>query len=212
MRTAVCTLVVGERFQRLFDEFSARSWQRYCQAHDYELLVFDRPFAALPGKSFAWQKLFLLEQPELEQFDRVIWLDADIIIAEGAPALDVPPGPDRVVRESPFTGSVESWYALRASAAPDIVQTGVLSLEHQHRPLLREALAYPETVMYEMPALSWCISQSGAGYRLDPRFNALLGTIMLDYAPRWMVTNKLIKETLWALRYPRAIRLLALYS
>ena len=210
MRVAVCTLVVGERFERLFDEFSARSWQRYCQSHGYQLFVFRKPFAELPGKSFAWQKLFLLDQPELKDFDKIVWLDADIIIAENAPPLEVPPGKLGYVLEAPFTGSVESWYALFSlPPAPEIVQTGVLCLERAHQAILRHAQTYPETVMYEMPALSWCISQAGIGYHLDPRFNALLGTLMLDYAPRWLVTNKPLKELLWQLHYPplrRAVR------
>ena len=210
MTTAICTLVVGERFEKLFDEFSRTSWERYCATHGYKLFIFRKPFANLPDKSFAWQKLFLLEQPELQSFDKIIWLDADIIIAENAPALDVPPGKLGYVTETPFTGSVESWYALFSlPPAPEIVQTGVLCLEPAHRPLLRQALAYPETGMYEMPALSWCISQAGIGYHLDARFNALLGTLMLDYAPRWIVTNKPLKEMLWQLHYPplrRAVR------
>ena len=210
MTTAICTLVVGERFENLFDEFSRTSWERYCAAHGYELFVFRKTFANLPGKSFAWQKLFLLEQPELQRFDKIVWLDADIIITETAPALDVPPGKVGYVLEVPFTGSVESWYALFSlPPAPEIVQTGVLCLEPAHRPLLQQALAYPETGMYEMPALSWCISQAGVGHHLDRRFNALLGTLMLDYAPRWIVTNKPLKEMLWHLHYPplrRAVR------
>ncbi len=63
--------------------------------------------------------------------------------------------------------------------------------------------------MYEMPALSWSISQAGIGHHLDPRFNALLSTLMLDYAPRWLVMNKPLKEVLWLLHYPplqRAVR------
>ena len=98
---------------------------------------------------------------------------------------------------------------LAVPTAPDIVQTGLLSLEHSHGDILRQARDYPETVMYEMPALSLCISQSGVGYHLDRRFNALLGTLMLDYAPRWIVTNKPLKELLWQLHYPplrRAVR------
>ncbi len=210
MRTAICTLVVGERFEKLFDELSARSWQRYCETHGYELFVFRKPFATLPGKSFAWQKLFLLDQPELQNFDKIVWVDADIIITAAAPALEVPMGKLGFVLEPPFTGSVESWYALFSlPPAAEIVQTGVLVLEPAHRPLLQQALAYPETNMYEMPALSWCISQAGVGYHLDRRFNALLGSLMLDYAPRWLVTNKLLKEMLWRLHYPplrRAVR------
>lgn len=210
MKTAVCTLLVGERFEKLFDQYCARSWQNYCSAHRYELFIFRKAFSPLPGKSMAWQKLFLLEQPELKAFDRIIWVDADIIIKQNAPALDVPGSKIGFVLEQPFTGSVESWYALFAlPPAQEIVQTGVLSLQHEHREILARARDYPETQMYEMPALSKCISDSGVGYHLDPRFNALLGTIMLDYAPRWLVTNKPMKELAWRLHYPplhRAVR------
>ncbi len=210
MKTALCTLVVGERFEQLFDQFSAASWRDYCQAHGYELFVFRKPFSPLAGKSLAWQKLFLLDQPELQIFEKIVWLDADIIIRRNAPPLEVPAGRIGYVPETPFTGSVESWYAMfNLPPAPGIVQTGLLCLEHSHQPILRQALAYPETGMYEMPALSWCLSHSGLGHHLDRRFNALVGTLMLDYAPRWIVTNKLLKETLWRLHYPplrRAIR------
>ena len=210
MKTAVCTLLVGDRFEKLFHEFSAASWENYCRRHGYELFVFRKPFAIIEGKSFAWQKLFLLDQPEVQTFDKIIWLDADIIIKDNAPPLEVPAGKLGYVLETPFTGSVESWYALFSlPPTPEIVQTGVLCLELAHHSLLQEALVYPETSMYEMPALSSCISQAGVGFHLDRRFNALLGTLMLDYAPRWMVTNKLLKELLWRLHYPplrRAVR------
>lgn len=210
MKVALCTFVIGERFEKLFDRYSARSWQEYCRAHGYQLFVFRKPFRPLPGKSLAWQKLFTLDQPDLDRFDQVIWLDSDILINRSAPPLEVPLGRLGFVREIPFTGSEESWYALFSlPSAPEIVQTGVLCLDRSHQPILRKALAYPETSMYEMPALSWCIAQANVGYHLDRRFNALLGSIMLDYAPRWIVTNKPLKEILWRLHYPplrRAIR------
>ncbi len=172
MKTALCTLVVGERFEQLFDQFSAASWRDYCQAHGYELFVFRKPFSPLAGKSLAWQKLFLLDQPELEIFEKIVWLDADIIIRRNAPPLEVPAGRIGYVPETPFTGSVESWYAMfNLPPAPGIVQTGLLCLEHSHQPILRQALAYPETGMYEMPALSWCISHSGLGHHLDRRLD-----------------------------------------
>lgn len=210
MKTAICTLVVGERFERLFDQYVVASWRDYCTRHGYELVVFRRLLKALPGKSPSWQKLFILEQPELQGFEKIIWLDADIIIAENAPPLEVPAGKIGYIQEKPFTGSIESWFALFSlPPAPDIVQGGVLCLEPEHHAILQEAVIFPETSMYEMPALSTCVSRANIGHHLDPRFNALLGTLMLDYAPRWIVTNKLIKEMLWQLHYPplrRAVR------
>lgn len=203
MKSAICTLVIGERFEKLFGEFSARSWQDYCRAHGYELFVFRKPFADLPGKSYAWQKLFLLDQPELRSFDKIVWLDADIIIKAGAPPIDAPAGLIGYVPEPPITGNVATWYeSFGLPPAPDIVQTGVLCLELAHAAVLHRAIQYPETKLYEMPALSWHISQSGFGYLLDRRFNAVPAILMLNRAPKWTVENKPIKELLWHLHYP----------
>ena len=122
----------------------------------------------------------------------------------------VPAGQLGYVQEKPFTGTIESWFALFSlPPAPDIVQGGVLCLEPQHHRILQKVVNFPETCMYEMPALSTCVSNANIGYHLDPRFNALLGTLMLDYSSRWIVTNKPLKELLWQLHYPplrRAVR------
>ncbi len=112
MKTAVCTLVVGDRFERLFDQYVLDGWQKYCARHGYELIVFRRLLKALPGKSPSWQKLFILEQPELKGFQKIVWLDADIIIKSDAPPIEVPSGRLGYVQEIPFTGSIESWYAM----------------------------------------------------------------------------------------------------
>jgi hypothetical protein len=210
MKTAICTLVIGPRFEALFGRFCLDSWQAFCQAHGYTLQIFQKPFAALPGKSFAWQKLLLLEQPELRKFDKIVWVDADIIIKADAPAIGSPDGLIGYVSEAAYASSIRSWYE-RFSLAPasDIVQTGVLCLEHAHSSILRDALAYPETTIFEMPSLSWHVSNSGLGFRLDARFNAILPLLIEEHVPRWMVKNKPIKEALWKLRYPplrRAVR------
>ena len=209
MKTAVYALVVGSRFECLFRDYVFTSWQAYCQSHGYELVVFRKPLAE-PGKSLAWQKLFVLRQPELSHFEKIIWVDSDIIIKANSPPIEVPAGRIGYTVDPPRSQSVADWYAqFNLPPANEVVQTGVICLEPQHDEILRRALQYPDTIMYEMPALSKCLSESGLGYRLDPRFNALIATMMLDYVPRWILTTKLIKELLWKLHYPplrRAVR------
>src|SRR6186713_1410642 len=92
MKTVICTLVIGNRFETLFRKFCFDSFQQYSRAHGYELHIFRKAFATLPGKSFAWQKLLLLDQPELRDVDKVVWIDADIIIKAGAPPIGAPDG------------------------------------------------------------------------------------------------------------------------
>jgi len=201
MKTAVCTLVVGNRFERLFRDYVFTSWQTYCRSHGYELVVFRKPLTE-SRKSLAWQKLFILRQPELSQFEKIIWLDSDIVITLKSPPIEVPAGRIGYTVDAPRFQSVADWYAqFNLPPANEVVQTGVICLEHQHDEVLQRALRYPDTIMYEMPAVSKCLSESGLGYKLDPRFNALIATLMLDYAPRWILTTKLIKELLWQLHY-----------
>jgi len=203
MKTAVCTLVIGERYERLFRKYVVESWRTYCEGHNYDLVIFQKLLADLPGKSPSWQKLFILDQPELQRFEKVIWLDADIIIRNDSPPLEVPDSRLGYVSEVPPDGDVAGWF--RKFSLPegtDIVQGGVLCLEHGHRHLLESVRDFPETRLYEMPALSLCIGNSDAAYRLDPRFNALIPQLMRNYLSEYVLTNKLLKEFLWMMGYP----------
>lgn len=202
MKTAICTLVVGSRFERLFRDYVFQSWRNYCCNHGYELIVFGKLLVDLPGKSPSWQKLFVLEQPELQGFEKIIWLDADIIIRRDAPAIEVPSGRLGYVQERPPDG-IAAWYEMFSlPPSRDIVQGGVLCLEPAHHKILQQAVNYPETSVYEMPALSTCVSRANVGYHLDPRFNALISTLMLEYVPLWVLRTKTLKEFLWMARYP----------
>jgi len=203
MKTAVCTLVVGERYERLFQKYVLDGWKTYCKRQSYDLIIFRKPLADLPGKSPSWQKLFILDQPELRGFQKIIWLDADIIIRSDAPPVEVPSSRLGYVREIPSDGDIASWYqTFSLPEGTDIVQGGVLCLEADHRPILESVRDFPETALYEMPALSACISNSGVGYHLDPRFNALIPRLMQNYVSEFVLKNKPLKELLWIMGYP----------
>ncbi len=211
MRTALVTFAIGERYEKLFATHCKLGWESYTKRCGYELVILDKPIRALDGKSLAWQKLFLLDLPILQCYDRVVFVDSDIVIRENAlPILnDLPSGRLGFVRAPECRGNEVSWYqSFSLSPAAIIAQTGVLCLEQKHRQILQLASHYPESGMYEMPALSREIAESGCGHPLDDRFNAVVGTLLLRDLPSWMVDHKIIKEFAWQLRYPPMIRAL----
>jgi hypothetical protein len=88
MTKAIVTLVVGAKHLSLWNAHARPSWEHYARRHGYRMLVFDQLLDASPlgaQRSPAWQKLLVLGRQELKAFDRVLWLDCDIVISDSAP-------------------------------------------------------------------------------------------------------------------------------
>ena len=86
MKTAIGTIIIGDRYRDFWQRFCEPSWRPYAQRHGYDVVVIDQPIQADCGKrSLHWQKLLLLEAPQFKDFDRVVWLDSDILINPAAP-------------------------------------------------------------------------------------------------------------------------------
>jgi hypothetical protein len=89
--TVLATLAI-DRYAESWRQLCRPSWRRYADRHGYALVAFDRPLdasARAQARSPAWQKLLILEQPEIRDFARVVWIDADVVInARQAPPID----------------------------------------------------------------------------------------------------------------------------
>lgn len=93
---ALATLLIGEKYQALWAMDCRANWEAYCARHGADLVVFDRLLdtsARALARSNPWQKLLILSQPELQSYEQVVWLDADVLIHPHAPwaGEDVPP-------------------------------------------------------------------------------------------------------------------------
>lgn len=88
MSKAIVTIIVGEKYQRLWQAIARPNWEKYANRYGYQMIVFRDLLDASPiglHRSPAWQKLLTLGRPELKNVDRVLWLDADILINPAAP-------------------------------------------------------------------------------------------------------------------------------
>ena len=81
--TVLVSLVAGEAYRESFVRWYLPSWQRYCERHGFDLFLLDAPIdrnVALSVKSIHWQKLLVPSLPNLKGYDRLVWLDADILV------------------------------------------------------------------------------------------------------------------------------------
>lgn len=82
------TLCVGEPYTQYWRQYSRAGWESYAKRHGYEMVVFSDPLDNSPrakARSPSWQKCCILDK--LKNYERVIWMDSDIVIHPAAPAI-----------------------------------------------------------------------------------------------------------------------------
>lgn len=195
-REAIVTMTVGPEHSERWERFCEANWRAYADRHGYDLIRLERPLddsRRAAGRSPSWQKLLVLSQPFARDYERIVWVDSDILFGLEAPAVtgEVPvelvgavdelatPTPE--LRDYIHPAGSGRFYA--AAGLPEsfdqIVQGGllVLSPEH-HRELLERVYAYDDPgprLNYEMRPLSYELIRSGKVHWLDTRFNLLWG-------------------------------------
>ncbi|MCW0235414.1 MAG: hypothetical protein OJJ21_17580 [Ferrovibrio sp.] len=95
-KVAIVTITIGLRYIATWHRLCSGSWQAYAALCDFDLIVVSGPLdtgSRAAARSPAWQKLLILSQPWAQQYDRIIWLDSDIIIAGHAPQIMQHAGP-----------------------------------------------------------------------------------------------------------------------
>ena len=88
-------MAIGDVYLRRWRDMCELGWRAYAERHGYELIVVDQPIDTSPrakARSPAWQKCLILNPSLAGVHDRVIWVDADILINPGAPPIvkDIP--------------------------------------------------------------------------------------------------------------------------
>ncbi len=157
MKTALVTIVIGEAFERLYDQYVRRRFEQYAARHGYELRVVSAPIRPLPGKKLTWQKLCLMDLPWFNSYDQIAFADADILIAHDAPPLPIiPPGKIAAVPDK----------------LPYQMNSGVLVYHPgpEIAAVFEEALQDPDP-FWDQKALTRSLLYRRMDEPLDPRFN-----------------------------------------
>ncbi|MGB0671427.1 MAG: hypothetical protein ACPGNT_08015 [Rhodospirillales bacterium] len=97
---ALVTIAIGDRYLADLKAHALPSWQAYADRHGYDILVLTELIDKSVDpklKSIHWQKLLIGLLPEVKRYDRVVWIDGDIIInAERAPCVVKAADPARI--------------------------------------------------------------------------------------------------------------------
>lgn len=205
MSKAIVTIVTGDAYTHVWRTKALPSWERYAQRHGYEIIVFDQPLDDSPKaqeRSPSWQKLLVLGHPRVAPFERVLWLDADVIVNDAVapcPVEQTPPQYIGAVRDQALashpplahvlTRINNSFHGTAAeltrylfennglSVAGDyLLNGGVLVLSPQHRELLEHVYhTYQQGPLsyFEQVGLSWELLTHKLHHQIDPRFNLL---------------------------------------
>jgi len=93
---AIVTLVIGKKYVDSWNKLCRDNWQKYADKYGYDIIYIDRPLdstARAQQRSPAWQKCLILSQEFSQKYQRIVWIDSDILINSSiAPCIvkDVP--------------------------------------------------------------------------------------------------------------------------
>lgn len=87
-RNAIVTMAIGDVYVGSWVKTCQPGWVKYAIRHGFDIILINAPLDRsdlAQSRSPAWQKLLILEQPWARSYERVIWLDSDIMINPTAP-------------------------------------------------------------------------------------------------------------------------------
>jgi len=159
MKTGLVTIVVGQKYMDLFNEFSRERFESYARRHGYDPLIITEPVRELPGKKLTWQKCCLHDLEWTRSMDMVAFMDSDTLIAKDAPALPV-------VEAGKIGGVMDK--------PPAGLNSGVLLFRPGDRvkAIFDEALLDPDP-FWDQVALDRVLRREGALQLIDPRFHCM---------------------------------------
>lgn len=117
-KKAIATLAVGKRFSKMVEKTCKKNWKLYAEKYGYDLIICEELWDNSDfGKSrcAAWQKCLALSQDWSKNYEKIVWLDTDIIIHPNAPDIcaDVPE--DKIAAINEFASPSREQYNLALS-------------------------------------------------------------------------------------------------
>src|SRR5262245_21889852 len=80
---AIVTLAIGEPYLDSWRRLCEPSWKSYASKHGYDIICIDTPLdksARAQDRSPSWQKCLVLSQDFSHKYQRIVWVDSDILI------------------------------------------------------------------------------------------------------------------------------------
>lgn len=103
---AIVTLTLGKTYQSFWERLCRANWEEYARRNDYDVIALSEPLDPSPHaakRQLSWQKCLILSQPFSARYERIVWLDADILINPDAPDISVGVPLDKVGATDEFS-------------------------------------------------------------------------------------------------------------
>lgn len=103
---AIVTLVIGDEHCKRWKRLCSHNWTQYAERHGYDIICIDTPLDTgerARNRSPSWQKCLILSQDFAKNYERIVWIDSDILIN----AIAAPDIVEAVPLEK--VGSIDEW-------------------------------------------------------------------------------------------------------
>jgi hypothetical protein len=110
-KKAIVTFAIGKPYYERWHKLCEANWRRYAEHHGYDLICIDSPLdksLRAQSRSAAWQKCLILSDERIKKYDRVVWVDSDILINPNAPCIVSKVPEDKVGATNAFEQFAES--------------------------------------------------------------------------------------------------------
>src|SRR5215831_2772687 len=84
---ALVTIAIGDDYFDAWKKYSEPTWRRYADKYHYDIICIEKPLDIsdrAQKRSPAWQKCLVLSQNFSNRYERIVWIDADILINDRA--------------------------------------------------------------------------------------------------------------------------------
>ena len=80
---AIVRRAIAHKYLENWKNLCQANWQKYAERHGYDFICIEEPLddsAPAPKRSPCWQKCLILGEESVNKYDRVVWVDADVLI------------------------------------------------------------------------------------------------------------------------------------
>lgn len=106
LKKAIVTLAIGKYYLERWNRFCFPTWQAYAKRHGYDIICIENPIdsSGRHNNDYCWHKCLILGQEKLSGYERVVWLDADIVINPNSPCVTAGVPEDKIGAVEMFSG------------------------------------------------------------------------------------------------------------
>jgi hypothetical protein len=194
-RVALATLAIGAEYAERWHRCAEPGWRAYAAQHGYDVVCIERPLdesSRAAARSPAWQKLLILEQDFAAGYDRVVWVDADVLINPAAPPIVAGIPLERV-------GAVDEY----ATPTPELHRRTLEKLYAQWRaagqPFVDNATAADYYETWGLPGRFDQVVQTGVMVLSPAHHAGLLRDVYDRYEDRGALLNYEMRPLSWEL-------------